>query len=88
MNHQQTIAKVLFLDFLLSTILLTTDAAVLTVAVAVATTALPATAADVAVAVVPTVVAADTAMDCITTALIQQKKDFKQQYNRVVEFCE
>ena len=71
MNHQQTIAKVLFLDFLLSTILLTTDAAVLTVAVAVATTALPATAAVVATDAEPIVVAADTAMDCITTALIQ-----------------
>ena len=69
MNHQQTIAKVLFLDFLLSTILLTTDAAVLTVAVA--TTALPATAAVVATDAEPSAVAADTAMDCITTVLIQ-----------------
>ena len=64
--------------------LLTTVAVVLTVAAAAVNVALATIADEVAVAIdndaVPTVDAAETAMDCITAALLW-KMNFKQQYN-------
>ena len=77
-NHQRTIAKVLLLDSLLSTIL-TIVAAVLPVAVAAATAVpvIPAIADVVVTDAPPTVVAAVTAMLCVIATALIQKNEFQ-----------